>query len=57
MQMCFFVVKSGLFFNAGCIMYSISIFFILHFTYLGCVRTQRTSLHTGLGLCKIVRNT
>jgi len=27
-------VKSGLFLNAGCIVYSISIF-ILHFTYLG----------------------
>jgi len=25
-------VKSGPFLNAGCIMYSISIFFILHFT-------------------------
>ena len=31
---CFFV-KSGPFLNARCIMYSISIFFILHFTYLG----------------------
>jgi len=30
---CFFV-KSGPFLNAGCIMYSISIF-ILHFTHLG----------------------
>ena len=29
-----FFVKSGPFLNAGCIMYSISIF-ILHFTYLG----------------------
>jgi len=45
---CFFVksgkwgcfVKSGPFLNAGCIMYSISIF-ILHFTYLG-VRTHPT---------------
>ena len=27
--------KSGPFLNAGCILYSISIFFILHFTYLG----------------------
>ena len=34
-----FFVKSGPFLNAGCIMYSISIF--LHFTYLG-VRTQPT---------------
>jgi len=31
-------VKSGPFLNAGCIMYSMSIF-ILHFTYLG-VRTH-----------------
>jgi len=32
-------------------------FFILHFTYLG-VRTRPTHpLLTGLGLCKIVRNT
>ena len=38
----FFVKKSGPFLNAGCIMYSIGIFFILHFTYLGCVHTQRT---------------
>jgi len=45
-----FFVKSGPFLNAGCVMYSISIFFILHFTYLGAggVRTQRTSLSTGL---------
>ena len=36
-----FFVKSGPFLNAGCIMYSISIFFISHFTYLGegCIRT------------------
>jgi len=34
-------VKSGPFLNAGCIMYTISIFLILHYTYLGeCVRTQ-----------------
>ena len=34
--------KSGPFFNAGCIMYSISIF-ILHFTYLGgAARTHPT---------------
>ena len=31
---CVFFVKSGPFLNAGCIMYSISIF-ILHFTHLG----------------------
>jgi len=37
---CFFV-KSGPFLNAGCIMYSISNF-ILHFTYLGEVRTHPT---------------
>ena len=36
-----FCKKSGPFLNAGCIMYSISIFFILHFTYLG-VRTHPT---------------
>jgi len=43
---CFFV-KSCPFLNAGCIMYSISIF-ILHFTYLG-VRTHPTHpLPTGL---------
>jgi len=28
-------VKSGPFLSTGCIMYSISIFFILHFNYLG----------------------
>ena len=33
----FFVKKSGPFLNAGCIIYSISIF--LHFTYLGGIRT------------------
>ena len=39
-----FCKESGLFLNALCIMYSISIF-ILHFTYLGgCVSTQRTPL-------------
>ena len=37
---CFFV-KSGPYLNAGCIMCSISIF-ILHFTYLGGVRTDPT---------------
>jgi len=42
-----FFVKSGPFLNAECIMYSISIF-ILHFTYLGGVCTQRTPLPTGL---------
>jgi len=51
---CFFV-KSGPFLNAGCIMYSISIF-ILHFTYFGgVVRTQRTPLPSGLWwICRIL---
>ena len=42
-------VKSGHFLDPGCIMYSISIFFILHFTYWG-VRTHPTNplLPTGL---------
>jgi len=36
----FFCKKSGPFLNAGCIMYSISIFY---FTYLGkCIDTQHT---------------
>jgi len=35
----FFCKKSGPFLNAGCIMYSISIFY---FTYLGGVRTHPT---------------
>jgi len=41
------VVKSGPFLDAGCIMYSISIFFYFTFYLLGgCVRTERTP--TGL---------
>ena len=40
----FFVKKSEPFLNAGCIMYSISIF--LHFTYLGAYAPP---LPTGLG--------
>ena len=39
---CFFV-KSGPFLNAGCIMYSISIFYFTFYLFAGgCVRTQRT---------------
>jgi len=43
-------VKSGPFLNAGCVMYSISIFlfYILLIWGAGCVGTQRTSLSTGL---------
>jgi len=45
-----FFVKSGPFLNAGCVMYSISIFlfYILLIWGSGCVGTQRTSLSTGL---------
>jgi len=44
-----FFVKSGPFLDAGCILYSISIFLILHFTYLGGVRTHpKHPLPTGL---------
>jgi len=34
---------------------TVSVFFILHFTYLGggCVRTQRTPLPTGLCCCRL----
>ena len=43
-----FLVKSGPFLNAECIMYSISIF-ILHFTYLGgCMHPTHPPLPTGL---------
>ena len=58
---CFFVKKSGPFLNAGCIMYSISIFYILHFTYsgAGCIRTQRTPAYGHVIVCaacvKIIR--
>jgi len=44
---CFFV-KSGHFLNAGCIMYSISIFYFTFYSFGACVRTQRTPLPTGL---------
>jgi len=37
-----FFVKSGPFVNAGCIMYSISIFLFYILLIWGCVRTQRT---------------
>ena len=40
--------KCGPFFNAGCIMYSISIFYILLIWGGGGVRNQRTPLPTGL---------
>ena len=43
----FFVKKSGPFLNAGCITYSISIFYFTFYLFGGCVRTQRT-LPTGL---------
>ena len=46
----FFVKKRGPFLNAGCIMYSISVFFIftILLTWGGCVHTQRIPLPTGL---------
>jgi len=50
-KMGFFCKKSGPFLNAGCIIYSISIFYlILSYILLiwGCIRTQRTPLPTGL---------
>ena len=37
-----FCKKSGLFLNAGRIMYSISIFYFTFYLFGGCVRTQRT---------------
>jgi len=43
---CFFCKKVDLSSTQGCIMYSISIFFILHFTYLrGCVRACARITH------------
>jgi len=48
-----FCKKSGPSLNGGCIMYSISIFYLAYY-FLGCVRTQRTPpAHTGL-LCNVV---
>jgi len=43
-------LKSGPFLNAGCIKYSISIFFILHFTYLrgGAYTPNALPLPTGV---------
>ena len=43
-----FFVKSGPFLNAGCVMYSISIFYFIFYLFKECVRTQRTPLPTGL---------
>jgi len=43
-----FFVKSGPFLNAGCIMYSISIFLFYILLIWGDVRTQRTPLPMGL---------
>jgi len=44
-----FFVKSGSFLNAGCVMYIISIFYFTFYLFGGgCVRTQSTSLSTGL---------
>jgi len=37
-----FFIKSEPFLNAGCIMYSISIFYFTFYLFGGCVRTQRT---------------
>jgi len=45
-----FFVKSGPFLNAGCIMYSISIFYFPFYLFGGCVRTQRTPLPTAWGV-------
>ena len=44
---CFFVKKVDLASTQGALC-TVSVFFILHFTYLGGVRTQRTPLFTGL---------
>jgi len=44
----FFFVKSGPFLNAGCIMYSISIFYFFHFTYLGGAYAPIAPLPTDL---------
>jgi len=43
-----FCKKSGPFLNAGCIMYSISFYFILHFIYLGVRPHPTDPLPTGL---------
>ena len=51
-----FLLKSGPFLNAGCILYSISIFFILHFTYLGVYTHPTHPLPAGLYADKINYN-
>ena len=43
-----FCKKSGPFLNAGCIMYSIGIFYFTFYLFGVGVRTQRTPLPTGL---------
>ena len=50
-----FLVKSGPFLSAECIMYSISIFYFTFYLFGRCVRTQRTPLPTGLDWGVIIK--
>jgi len=48
---CFFV-KSGPFLNAGCIVYAVSVFFILHFAYL-VLQSIATRVSVCLSVCSL----